>query len=233
MPAIAHRTALMLARSRQPLTLAALALAVFALGSALPPGGGMPPAAAQTAATERASETQSAIFAGGCFWCVEKDFDHIAGVLSTTSGYIGGRFPNPTYESHGSSGDLEAVEVVFDPAVVSYEQLAFSFLRSIDVTDDNGQFCDRGNSYRSAFFVLDADQRASAEAAVAEGSAQINRSIRTRVLDAPTFWPAEDYHQDYYLKNPLRYQFYRTSCGRDRQVERVWGEAAYAGIDRS
>ena len=171
-----------------------------------------------------------AIFAGGCFWCVEKDFDHVAGVVETVSGYIGGRFRNPTYQSHTSAGDLEAVRVTFDPAVTDFATLARIFLRTIDVTDDRGQFCDRGNSYRTAFFVLDETQRATAEDAIAQAEADLGERVRTRILDAPTFWPAETYHQDYHLKNPVRYGFYRTTCGRDRTVRRVWGEAAYEGV---
>lgn len=173
-----------------------------------------------------------AILAGGCFWCVESDFDHVPGVLETTSGYIGGKFPNPTYESHVAAGDLEAVRVRFDPAVVDYRTILDVFWRTVDVTDDRGQFCDRGNSYRTAVFVADADERAIAEASKAAAEAALGRSIVTRILDAPTFWPAEDYHQDYYLKNPLRYRYYRYACGRDRQVEQVWGEAAYRGVEK-
>ncbi|MEM6384296.1 MAG: peptide-methionine (S)-S-oxide reductase MsrA [Pseudomonadota bacterium] len=179
------------------------------------------------------AQTETAIFAGGCFWCVEKDFDHVAGVLETTSGYIGGTTDNPTYRSHGPDGHLEAVEVVYDPTVVSYEDLAYTFLRTVDVTDDGGQFCDRGNSYRTAVFAIDDEQRAVAEAEIARAEQMLGRDIVTRVLDASTFWDAEGFHQDYYQKNPLRYQFYRTSCGRDRTVRRVWGEEAYAGVDKS
>lgn len=178
-----------------------------------------------------ASMTETAIFAGGCFWCVEKDFDHIEGVLETTSGYIGGRTENPTYRSHGADGHIEAVEVVYNPDVVTYEELSHSFFRTVDPLDDGGQFCDRGNSYRTAIFVLDDDQRAIAESAAEQASAALGSDVVTRILDATQFWPAEDYHQDYYMKNPLRYQFYRTSCGRDRTVERRWGEQAYAGVD--
>lgn len=176
-------------------------------------------------------ETETAIFAGGCFWCVEKDFDHVEGVLSTTSGYIGGRTDNPTYRSHGPDGHIEAVEVVYDPQAVSYEQLAHSFFRTVDPLDDGGQFCDRGNSYRTAVFVLDDEQRMIAEEAAQAASMALGQPVVTRILDASTFWDAEDFHQDYYQKNPLRYNFYRTSCGRDRTVERVWGEQAYAGVD--
>ncbi|MBV6657455.1 MAG: peptide-methionine (S)-S-oxide reductase MsrA [Devosiaceae bacterium] len=185
------------------------------------------------AAPPEPDPSRTAIFAGGCFWCVEKDFDHVAGVLDTVSGYIGGRHPNPTYQTHTSNGDLEAVLVTYDPEVISFEDLTHTFLRTVDVTDDGGQFCDRGNSYRTAVFALSDEQRAIAEAQIAEGEQALGRSIVTRVLDASTFWPAENFHQDYYQKNPLRYQFYRTSCGRDRTVNRVWGDQAYEGVDKT
>ncbi|MFN3172149.1 MAG: peptide-methionine (S)-S-oxide reductase MsrA [Hyphomicrobiales bacterium] len=175
--------------------------------------------------------TQTAIFAGGCFWCVEKDFDHVEGVLETTSGYIGGRLPNPTYQTHVGSGDREAVEITFDPSVVTYEELAHSFFRTVDPLDDGGQFCDRGHSYTTAIYVLDDDQRAIAEAAAANASDALGETVATEILDAPRFWPAEDYHQNYYQENPLRYQFYRASCRRDSTVERRWGEDAYAGVN--
>lgn len=178
-----------------------------------------------------AQNTETAIFAGGCFWCVEKDFDHVAGVLQTTSGYIGGRHDNPTYQSHVSSGDREAVEIIYDPAVVTYQELAHSFFRTVNPLDDGGQFCDRGHSYTTAIYVLDEEQRVIAEDAAAMASADLGRDVVTEIVDAPTFWPAEDYHQNYYSENPLRYRFYRTSCGRDRTVEQVWGDQAYAGVD--
>lgn len=174
---------------------------------------------------------ETAIFAGGCFWCVEKDFDHVEGVLQTTSGYIGGSHDNPTYQSHVASGDWEAVEIIYDPSVVTYEELTHSFFRTVDPLDDGGQFCDRGHSYTTAIFVLDENQRMIAEAALASASEELGQDVVTDIIDAPTFWAAEDYHQDYYQKNPLRYNFYRTSCGRDRTVERRWGEQAYAGVD--
>lgn len=176
-------------------------------------------------------ETQTAIFAGGCFWCVEKDFDHVEGVLRTTSGYIGGRLPNPTYQTHVGSGDREAVEVIFDPSIVTYEELTHSFFRTVDPLDGRGQFCDRGHSYTTAIYVLGDEQRLIAEAAAATASEVLGETVATEIVDAPQFWPAEDYHQDYYQKNPLRYQFYRASCRRDSTVERRWGEEAYAGVN--
>ncbi len=182
------------------------------------------------AAGSEARATEYAILAGGCFWCVEADMDAVPGVLETESGYIGGKFDNPTYESHSAAGDLEAVKVTFDPAIVTYRELLDVFWRTVDVTDDGGQFCDRGNSYRTAVFVADAGEREIAEASKAAAEQALGQEVVTRILDAPTFWPAEDYHQNYYTENPLRYTYYRYGCGRDRQVERVWGEAAYKGL---
>ncbi len=177
-----------------------------------------------------ADEPSEAILAGGCFWCVEADFDAVPGVLETTSGYIGGRHPNPTYQSHKPNGDLQAVLVRFDPAVVDYRTIVDIFWRTVDVTDDGGQFCDRGNAYRTAVFVGSDAERAIAEASKAEAEAALGDDIVTRIVDAPAFWPAEDYHQDYYLKNPARYQFYRFGCGRDRRVRALWGDAAHMGL---
>jgi peptide-methionine (S)-S-oxide reductase len=179
-----------------------------------------------------ADESATAILAGGCFWCVEADMDKVPGVSETVSGYIGGWTENPTYQSHSSDGHYEAVLVTFDPEVTSYAELLDIFLRTIDVTDDGGQFCDRGPSYRTAIFVADEAERAAAEAAIAAGEAVLGRSIVTPVLDAPAFWPAEDYHQDYYLENSFRYTGYRFACGRDRRVKQVWGDEAYRGLDK-
>ncbi len=186
---------------------------------------------AQTDAAGLSAETEIAIFAGGCFWCVEKDFDHVEGVLRTTAGYIGGREDNPTYRSHVSNGDREAVEIEYDPSVVTYNELTDIFFRTVDPLDGGGQFCDRGFSYSTAIYVLDEEQRIIAEQAAAQASAVLERDVATEIVDAPRFWDAEDYHQDYYQKNPLRYNFYRASCGRDRTVEGRWGEQAYLGVD--
>lgn len=173
-----------------------------------------------------------AILAGGCFWCVESDMDHVAGVTETVSGYIGGWTENPTYSSHSSDGHFEAVRVTFDPEVISYRELLDIFWRTIDVTDDGGQFCDRGPSYRTAIFVADADERAIAETSKAEAAAALGDEIVTEIIDATAFWPAEDYHQDFYLESSLRYTGYRFACGRDRRVKQVWGEAAYQGVEK-
>ena len=178
--------------------------------------------------------TETATFAGGCFWCVEKDFDHVPGVVRTTSGYTGGRTENPTYQDigKGGTGHREAVEIVYDPAKVSYETLLEIFWRSVDPTDDGGQFCDRGESYTTAIFVHSATQRQLAERSLAqlatEGS--LGAPVVTPIENARTFYPAEDYHQDYYLKNPARYNFYRFSCGRDRRIKKLWGDEAHQGI---
>lgn len=187
-------------------------------------------AVSSVASAQEAGAT--AIFAGGCFWCVESDFDKVPGVLATTSGYTGGHLENPTYRDVVSetTGHYEAVEVRYDPAVVSYEELLEVFWHSVDPTDAGGQFCDRGESYRTAVFAAGPEQRQAAEASKAEADAALEEPVVTPVLDAQTFYPAEDYHQDYYRKNPLKYQFYRLNCGRDARVEAVWGDAAFSGI---
>ena len=178
----------------------------------------------------KAQESATAILAGGCFWCVEADMDKVEGVSETISGYIGGWMENPTYQSHSADGHYEAVLVTYDPAVTSYRELLDIFLRTIDVTDDGGQFCDRGPSYRTAIFVADEAERAVAEAAKAAAEEALGSAIVTPIIDAPTFWPAEDYHQDYYLENSFRYTGYRFACGRDRRVNQVWGEEAFMGL---
>lgn len=167
----------------------------------------------------------SAVFAGGCFWCTESDFDKVPGVLSTTSGYTGGKLRNPTYEqvSAGGTGHIESVRVVYDPAKVSYATLAAHFIRTVDPTDAGGSFCDRGPTYRSAFFVANPEQRRIAEAVKAKAAATLRKAVATLVLPASTFYPAEGYHQDYYKKNPIRYKFYRYNCGRDARLAALWG----------
>lgn len=177
-------------------------------------------------------ERATAIFAGGCFWCVEKDFDHIDGVLETVSGYIGGERDNPTYKevSRGGTGHYEAVKIVYDKSKVSYIQLLTAFWHSVDPTDPGGQFCDRGDSYRTALFATSAAQFQEASESKAEIAAELNTEIATEILNASTFYPAEEYHQNYYKKNPIRYRYYRFSCGRDARVGRLWGEKAYSGI---
>jgi peptide-methionine (S)-S-oxide reductase len=181
-------------------------------------------------AAVHAAETARATLAGGCFWCVEADFDKIEGVVSTTSGYTGGDVPNPSYEQVASkrTGHAEAVEVVFDPAKLSYERLLEYFWRSIDPTTVDRQFCDRGSPYRTAIFTHGPEQLAAARASLAEleKSKPFPEPIVTEILPAGSFYPAEEYHQDYYKKNPLRYRYYRAACGRDARLRELWGETA-------
>ena len=185
---------------------------------------------ASAAASAQPTQMETAIFAGGCFWCVESDFDKVAGVVSTTSGYTGGHTQQPTYHevSAGGTGHAESVEIVFDPKIVSYQKLLQVYWHSVDPTVKDRQFCDVGTQYRSAIFYLDERQKRLAE----ESRAQIERSkpfkapIVTEIVKAGKFWPAEEYHQDYYKKNPLRYHFYREGCGRDARVKQLWGSEA-------
>jgi peptide-methionine (S)-S-oxide reductase len=167
----------------------------------------------------------TAVFAGGCFWCTESDFDKIPGVIATTSGYTGGRVANPTYRqvSAGGTGHIEAVQVVYDPRRVSYAELVRRFLPTIDVTDGGGQFCDRGESYRPALFVANAQERQNAAAALKAVGPRIKKPLAVAVLPAARFWPAEAYHQNYYKKNPVRYKYYRWNCGRDQRLKQLWG----------
>ena len=178
-----------------------------------------------------AAQTAFATFAGGCFWSVESDFDHVDGVLETVSGYTGGSSENPTYHDH--SGHREAVQITYDPEKVSYQRLLHVFWRSVDPTDKYGQFCDRGHSYSTAIYANSEDHltKAMASKAELEKSGKVDDSIVTPVEKAGTFWPAEDYHQDYYKKNPYRYNFYRFSCGRDARLKEVWGDEAMDGIE--
>jgi peptide-methionine (S)-S-oxide reductase len=187
-------------------------------------------ALAAGAASAETSKTETAIFAGGCFWCVEADFDKVQGVVSTTSGYTGGTVANPTYEqvSSGATGHAEAVEVIFDPRKVSYEQLVEHFWHTIDPTTRNQQFCDIGTPYRTAIFALDAEQLriATASKARLEQTKPFKGTIVTEIAMTGPFYPAEEYHQDYYRKNPLRYTYYRLACGRDARLKQLWGDLA-------
>ena len=172
------------------------------------------------------SSLQKATFAAGCFWCVEADFDKVKGVVSTISGYIGGRVANPTYEqvSGGGTGHAEAVEIVFDPTLVTYEQLLDHFWDNVDPFAADRQFCDRGDQYRPAIFVHDTAQRAAAEASKARVQRGFTQRVVVQIVDAGRFYRAEEYHQDYYKKNPIRYRYYRWSCGRDERLEEIRGE---------
>jgi peptide-methionine (S)-S-oxide reductase len=170
-----------------------------------------------------------ATFAGGCFWCTEADFDKVPGVISTTSGYIGGKVASPTYKqvSSGKTGHVEAVEVRFDPSKTSFARLLDAFWPTIDPLTPNAQFCDRGPQYRSVIFYHNAEQKEQAEASMArlESSGRFNQPIVTEILPATQFYPAEEYHQDFYIKNPIRYKYYRSRCGRDARLAEVWGKS--------
>ncbi|MEG3191992.1 peptide-methionine (S)-S-oxide reductase MsrA [Lysobacter sp. D1-1-M9] len=187
-----------------------------------------PPA---TNAPDAGTSGQSAvaIFAGGCFWCMEPPFDELPGVTATTSGYIGGHVADPSYQqvSAGGTGHTEAVRVNYNPAQVSYATLLDVFWRNIDPVAVDRQFCDVGDQYRSAIFTTDAQQKRLAEASKRElqTSGRFERPIATEIAAAPTFYPAEQYHQDYYEKNPVRYKFYSFTCGRQQRLDEVWGAA--------
>ena len=183
---------------------------------------------------------KKAYFAGGCFWCVEKDFESLKGVSEVISGYTGGKTANPTYKqvTKGGTGHYEAVEIRYNDATVSYDKLLHAFFRSVDPTDAGGQFCDRGNSYRTAIFVRNATERAAAEKAKAQAEKDLGRKIVTPILNAGTFYNAEAYHQDYYKSSEIvltrrgpkskanAYKFYRKACKRDAKIKRLWGKDA-------
>ena len=186
--------------------------------------------AAAYAQTPIAPMIAKATFAGGCFWCVEADFDKLDGVISTTSGYIGGTVANPTYEqvSAKSTGHAEVVEIVYDPSKVTYDRLLEYFWHTTDPTAKDRQFCDAGTPYRHAIFAHGSEQLAAAKASLAalEKTKPFKEPIVTQIALATTFYPAEGYHQDYYKKNPVRYQYYRSGCGRDARLKQLWGDKA-------
>lgn len=202
----------------------------FTLGVLAAAGLASPSLQAQSSQDQPSQQQSSAeaTFAGGCFWCMEPPYDNQPGVTATISGYIGGELENPTYEeiSQGGTGHAEVVQIEYDSEQISYEQLLEIFWRNIDPFAVDRQFCDVGDQYRSAIFYHDEAQRELAEASKAEMEARFDREIATQIVPATTFWPAEEYHQDYYQKNPVRYKFYRYSCGRDGRLEEVWGEEA-------
>jgi len=173
----------------------------------------------------RPANAQTALFAGGCFWSAERDIEAVPGVIDAVSGFAGGRVANPSYEQvvRGGTGHVEAVQVTFDPARISYGQLARRFLRTIDPTDTGGQFCDRGDQYQTAIFALNGAQRRDAEAARAEANRVLRGRVVTPVRGAARFYPAEAYHQDYARRNPGAYGRYRTGCGKDARIRAVWG----------
>jgi peptide-methionine (S)-S-oxide reductase len=171
------------------------------------------------------ADSAQATFAGGCFWCMEAPFDQLPGVLSTTSGYTGGNVENPSYweVSSGMTGHVEAVQVAYDPARVSYEKLLDVFWRNVDPVDEKGQFCDKGGQYRAAIFYHDDDQQRLAETSKGNLQAKFNQPVVTEIRAATAFYPAEPYHQDYYQTHPVRYKVYRFGCGRDQRLNEVWG----------
>lgn len=182
----------------------------------------------ESKSNESESNIQVAIFAGGCFWCMEPPFDKMDGVLSTISGYTGGRTSNPTYEQvkTGRTGHIESLQVTFDSQVVTYEQLLWVFWHNVDPVRADGQFCDKGNQYRPMIFYQDAEQKRLAEKTRAEASEQLGMRLKTSLVKATTFYEAEEYHQDYYQKNPTKYKFYRWNCGRDKRLTELWGDKA-------
>lgn len=186
---------------------------------------GQPDSNSVDVATEPTTTPGIAIFAGGCFWCVESDFEKLEGVSEAISGYTGGDLLNPSYKqvTYEETGHFEAAQIFFDPTIVSYRTLVDYFFRTIDPLDDGGQFCDRGSSYKTAIFVSSPDQRADAEAAKEEAEQILGEEIVTPILDAKKFWIAESYHQDYYKRNPIRYRYYRTGCRRDARLAELWG----------
>lgn len=177
---------------------------------------------------EGARQLEIATFGSGCFWCTEADFDKVEGVVETISGYMGGTTPNPTYEqvSSGTTGHAEVLQLKYDPERVTYEQLLEVYWRNVDPLDSGGQFCDRGSQYRPVIFYHNEEQKRLAEASKAalEASGRFDQPIVVEIAPASTFTPAEDYHQDFHLRNPLRYMVYRIGCGRDARLEALWGK---------
>ncbi len=169
-----------------------------------------------------------AIFAGGCFWCIEKDFEKLDGVIEAESGYTGGDEKGPAYKQvgYGLTGHLEGIRVIYDPEKVTYPELVHYFFRHVDPTQTDGQFCDRGAHYTTAVFVMNDEERKIAEAAKKKAAEELGQKVHTPIRDAKDFWLAEDYHQDFYKKNPDHYQRYRTGCGRDARVQELWGSSA-------
>jgi peptide-methionine (S)-S-oxide reductase len=211
---------------RTPLHVLLLLLTILSAAHAAPAAQSRP----KSAAPPRAARVEVAVFAMGCFWCAETQFEEQPGVLSVISGYTGGREEHPTYEQVGAgeTGHYESVQVTFDPTKTSYAKLLDLFWHGIDPTQGDGQFCDRGRQYRSVVFVADERQRKLAEASrhTLEASGVLHAPIVTQILPATRFWPAEDYHQDFWKKDPVRYRSYRLGCGRDRRLAELWGALA-------
>jgi peptide-methionine (S)-S-oxide reductase len=196
-----------------------LTLAVMALGFAL---------ASSLAAAQSDDGFERAVFAGGCFWCMEPPYDKVDGVIETISGFSGGHVVDPSYEqvTRGGTGHLEVVQVVYDPERVGYEKLLDIYWRNVDPFDGGGQFCDRGESYRPAIFVQGEEQERLARQSLRDVQARFEQTIKVTIEPFEAFYAAEDYHQDYYDENPIRYKYYRWRCGRDDRLEEVWGEQA-------
>ena len=173
---------------------------------------------------DETTNTQKATFAAGCFWCLEKPFDKVDGVMETISGYTGGEEKNPTYKevSSGKTGHTEAMQVTYNPEKVSYEKLLDIFWHNVDPFDNQGQFCDRGSQYRPGIFVHNEAQKKAAEKSKKQLEEELGKKTVVPIQDASAFWPAEDYHQNYYQENPLRYKYYRFSCGRDNRLNAIW-----------
>lgn len=203
--------------------IASLALLLAAACGGAPTVPQAPPAAA-----DNPGRTAVAVFAGGCFWCMEAPFDVLPGVLATRSGFSGGRTERPSYEAvtAGGTGHLEVVEVTYDPDRISYARLLETYWRQVDPFDGEGQFCDRGDSYRPAVFTATPGEREEAERQARALAARFGGPLSVEIRQAAPFWPAEAYHQDYYQRNRLRYSYYRSACGRDARLRAVWGEAA-------
>ncbi len=217
-------------RNPRPSILLAATIALLLGALASSRSGTAAPPTAQDGPKAESSKTASAIFAGGCFWCMEKPFDGLPGVTATTSGYTGGTLAGPTYEqvSSGNTGHIEAVRIDYDPSLVSYSTLVDVFWRNVDPLDARGQFCDKGYQYTSAIFHGSEEEKRVAESSkrALEESGKFQAPIVTRILPATEFYDAEEYHQDYYEKNPIRYRYYRHGCGRDARLEQLWGTEA-------
>ena len=180
--------------------------------------------------SKQMTHVETAILAGGCFWCVESDFDKLEGVIATTSGYSGGTIPNPTYQNYNKPVEdyqphVEVVEIQYDANKISYEELLDYYFRHVDATDNGGQFCDRGASYRPVIYFKNNEERDIATAKAKTVEALINQPVKVDILEATKFWAAEDYHQNYYKVNPVRYNLYRWNCGRDQKIEKIWKAA--------
>ncbi|AFY70389.1 Peptide methionine sulfoxide reductase msrA [Thalassoporum mexicanum PCC 7367] len=214
-------------RSIAFLAAAALGLLLIMMNIGTQPTNSAPPSVSAIAQAEIDNPNLAvATFAGGCFWCMEHPFDEIDGVLETTSGYTGGSVENPSYRqvSSGRTGHAEAVQITYDPKKVSYETLLNTFWRNVDPLDAGGQFCDRGNQYRTGIFAHSPEQKAAAIESKQEIAKQLNKSIVTAITTADEFYPAEDYHQNYYQTHSLQYKYYRYACGRDRRLNALWGQ---------